>query len=212
MSRTRTASVARKTKETSVELTLSLDGGGEEIEVKTGVGFYDHVSPPSEARCEGRSEEVRWILTQHSSPNALPPSIASLRSARSVARSQMLHALAKHSGWSLSLSVDGDLEIDDHHTVEDTAIALGGAFKAALGEVRGIKRFGSAYAPLDEALARAVVDVSGRPYYSGELSLRREKVGELSCEMVGHVFHSFAQGAGITLHVDVIRGENDHHK
>ncbi|KAJ2509156.1 imidazoleglycerol-phosphate dehydratase [Coemansia sp. RSA 2049] len=124
----------------------------------------------------------------------------------------MYHALAKHGKWSLTLACAGDLHIDDHHTAEDTAIALGMAFKKALGEPRGIRRFGHAYCPLDEALARAVVDISGRPYACIDLGLRREKVGALSCEMIPHVLHSFATAAGITLHVDVLRGDNDHHR
>ena len=125
----------------------------------------------------------------------------------------MLHALAFHAGWGLELTCDGDLEVDDHHTVEDTGLALGQAVAGALGDRRGgIARFGHAYAPLDEALARAVVDVSGRPFFAGDLDLRRHRVGELSCEMVPHFFHSFAQAAGLTLHVDVIRGANDHHR
>lgn len=124
----------------------------------------------------------------------------------------MLHALAFHAGWALDLACEGDTEVDDHHTVEDTGIALGGAVLTALDRRAGIVRFGHAYAPLDEALARAVVDVSGRPHFAGELSLRRERVGALSCEMVPHFFRSFAQEAGITLHVDVIRGANDHHR
>ena len=125
----------------------------------------------------------------------------------------MLHSLAFHAGWALDLSCDGDLEVDDHHTVEDVGLALGQAVARAVGEGRGgIVRFGHCYAPLDEALARAVVDVSGRPSFAGELCLQRERVGALSCEMVPHFFQSFAQAAGITLHVDVIRGANDHHR
>ena len=124
----------------------------------------------------------------------------------------MLHALAFHGGWGLDLACDGDLEIDDHHTVEDTGLALGQAVAHALGDRQGITRFGHCYAPLDEALARAVVDVSNRPFFAGELNLQRERVGALSCEMVPHFFHSFAQAAGLTLHVDVIRGTNDHHR
>ena len=125
----------------------------------------------------------------------------------------MLHALGFHAGWALELSCDGDLDVDDHHTVEDVGLALGEAVARAVGERReGIVRFGHCYAPLDEALARAVVDVSGRPFFAGELDLQRERVGALSCEMVPHFFHSFAQAAGLTLHVDVIRGANDHHR
>ena len=124
----------------------------------------------------------------------------------------MLHALAKHSGWSIVLNCKGDLEIDDHHTAEDCAIALGMAFKQALGEIKGVRRFGYAYAPLDEALSRAVVDLSNRPFAVIELGLRREKIGELSTEMIPHVMHSFAMAAGMTLHVECLRGENDHHR
>ncbi|KAJ3074443.1 imidazoleglycerol-phosphate dehydratase [Podochytrium sp. JEL0797] len=124
----------------------------------------------------------------------------------------MLHALAKHAHWSLVLKCTGDLYVDDHHTAEDVAIALGQAFKIALGEPRGIKRFGSAYAPLDEALSRCVVDISGRPHASIDLGLKREKIGDLSCEMIPHVFESFATAAGVTMHVDVLKGFNDHHR
>ncbi|KAI8874357.1 IGPD-domain-containing protein [Ramicandelaber brevisporus] len=124
----------------------------------------------------------------------------------------MYHALAKHARWSLSMTCKGDLHIDDHHTAEDTAIALGTAFAQALGQVRGIKRYGYAYAPLDEALSRAVVDISGRPYACIDLGLKREMIGTLSCEMIPHVLTSFATAAGITLHVDVLKGNNDHHR
>lgn len=134
----------------------------------------------------------------------------------------MFHALAKHSGWSLRLHCQGDLHIDDHHTAEDCALALGTAFKNALGVIKGVKRFGSGFAPLDEvravtfmliqALSRAVVDLSNRPYAVVDLGLKREKIGTLSCEMIPHVLQSFAQNAGITLHVDCLRGENDHHR
>lgn len=124
----------------------------------------------------------------------------------------MLHALAKHGGMSLTLACDGDLWIDDHHTAEDCALALGAAFKKALGPVKGIKRYGTGHAPLDEALSRAVLDISSRPYCVAELGLKREKIGDLSCEMIPHVFHSFAMEAGVTLHVDCLRGDNDHHR
>lgn len=124
----------------------------------------------------------------------------------------MLHALAKHSGWSLIVECIGDVHIDDHHSAEDTGIALGMAFKEALGHVKGVKRFGSGFAPLDEALSRAVVDLSNRPYAVIDLGLKREKIGSLSCEMIPHVMESFAQGAGITMHVDCLRGFNDHHR
>lgn len=102
--------------------------------------------------------------------------------------------------------------VDDHHTAEDCGLALGSAFKEALGPIKGVKRFGTGFAPLDEALSRAVVDLSNRPYAVVELGLVREKIGDLSCEMIPHVIESFAQNAGITLHVDCLRGKNDHHR
>eukprot|EP00160_Parvularia_atlantis_P016049 Unigene4893_Nuclearia_a/m.14964 Unigene4893_Nuclearia_a/g.14964 ORF Unigene4893_Nuclearia_a/g.14964 Unigene4893_Nuclearia_a/m.14964 type:complete len:200 (+) Unigene4893_Nuclearia_a:15-614(+) len=124
----------------------------------------------------------------------------------------MLQQLAKHSRMDLALKCKGDLHIDDHHTSEDCAIILGQTFDKALGERKGITRFGHAYAPLDEALSRAVVDISGRGHASIALGLRREKIGELSTEMIPHVLSSFATSAMLTLHVDVLKGENDHHR
>jgi imidazoleglycerol-phosphate dehydratase len=124
----------------------------------------------------------------------------------------MLVALAKHARFDLSLTCEGDLHIDDHHSAEDSALALGQALDKALGERRGIARFGFAYAPLDEALARAVVDLSGRPAAVVELGLEREALGGLSCEMVPHIFASLATAGRMALHVDVLRGANDHHR
>jgi imidazoleglycerol-phosphate dehydratase len=124
----------------------------------------------------------------------------------------MLTSLAKHARFDLRLSCQGDLEIDDHHTVEDCALALGQALDQALGERRGIARFGSAYAPLDEALARAVVDLSGRPCAVVELGLVREMLGEVACENIAHFFISLATAGRLALHLDVLRGANDHHR
>jgi imidazoleglycerol-phosphate dehydratase len=124
----------------------------------------------------------------------------------------MLTALARHARFDLTLSCNGDLEIDDHHTVEDCALALGQALDRALGERRGIARFGWAYAPLDEALARAVVDLSGRPCAVIELGLAREMLGDVACENLAHFLASLATSARMALHVDVLRGSNDHHR
>jgi imidazoleglycerol-phosphate dehydratase len=124
----------------------------------------------------------------------------------------MLGALARHARFDLKLSCKGDLEIDDHHTVEDCALALGQALDQALGQRRGIARFGSAFAPLDEALARAVVDLSGRPCAVVELGLEREALGQLACENVPHFFTSLATTGRMALHLDVLRGGNDHHR
>lgn len=123
----------------------------------------------------------------------------------------MLTALAFHSGIALDLQCEGDLHVDDHHTAEDCALALGSALDQALGDRSGIRRFGSAYAPLDEALARAVVDFSGRPFARVDLGLTRERLGDVACENLGHVLSSLATAARMTLHVDVLTGENDHH-
>jgi imidazoleglycerol phosphate dehydratase HisB len=124
----------------------------------------------------------------------------------------MLTSLARHARLDLTLKCEGDLEIDDHHTVEDCALALGQALDRALGERRGIARFGWAYAPLDEALARAVVDLSGRPCAVIELGLAREMLGDVACENLAHFLASLATSARMALHVDVLRGSNDHHR
>lgn len=124
----------------------------------------------------------------------------------------MLISLTRHARFDLHLRCNGDLEIDDHHTAEDCALALGQALDQALGDRRGIARFAHAYAPLDEALARVVIDLSGRPSATVELGLRREKIGDLACENIGHVFISLAMASRTSLHVDVIRGDNDHHR
>lgn len=124
----------------------------------------------------------------------------------------LLSALARHGRFDLTLRCEGDLHIDDHHTVEDCGIALGQAIDQALGERRGIARFGHGYAPLDEALARAVVDLSGRPHSVVNLGLGRAMLGTLACENVPHLIQSIALNARAAVHVDVLRGENDHHR
>lgn len=124
----------------------------------------------------------------------------------------MLHALVKHGRFDVDLSCEGDLHVDDHHTVEDVALALGTAFDEALGDRRGVVRFAHAYAPLDEALARAVVDLSGRPAPVIDLGLRGEQIGTVACENLVHFFQSLATNGRLALHVDVLRGVNDHHR
>ena len=161
----RTASVTRTTRETSIRMTLDLDGSGKSA-IKTGIGFLDH----------------------------------------------LLDALSRHARFDLMLTCEGDLQVDDHHTAEDCGLALGEALDRALGERRGVNRFGWALAPLDEALARAVVDLSGRPFADVTLDLQRETIGELACENIPHVLRSLATAARITLHVDVLKGVNDHHR
>jgi imidazoleglycerol-phosphate dehydratase len=161
----REARVTRTTRETSIELSLRLDGSGE-FDVATGIGFYDH----------------------------------------------LLCTLARHARFDLVLRCQGDLEVDDHHTVEDCALALGDALRQALGDRSDIARFGAAYAPLDEALARAVVDLCGRPSPHVDLQLRREAIGQMATENMGHALSSLAAAAQATLHVDVLKGTNDHHR
>ena len=124
----------------------------------------------------------------------------------------MLTALAFHAGFDLQLKCDGDLYVDDHHTAEDCALALGTAIENALGKRSGIKRFGYAYAPLDESLARTVIDLSGRPWPEIQLNLEREMIGAWACENITHFFQSFAMTLKCSLHVDVLRGHNDHHR
>ena len=186
----RYAEVRRITKETKVQVILNLDGG--KIEVKDSI-FGD--------KAEQDKHALQTTGNQTISVNS---GIGFL--------DHMLHALAKHAGWSMIVECIGDTYIDDHHSTEDIGIALGEAFKKALGAVRGIKRFGTGFAPLDEALSRAVVDISNRPYAVIDIGLKREKIGALSCEMIPHFLESFATSAHITLHVDCLRGFNDHHR
>lgn len=124
----------------------------------------------------------------------------------------MLDTLARHSRIDLTLTASGDAHIDDHHTTEDCAIVLGRALDEALGERTGVGRFGTAYAPLDESLCRAVIDLSGRPWPEIHLALSRPMIGDVASENVVHFLRSFAIEARMAMHVDLLRGDNDHHK
>ncbi|CAJ2507728.1 Uu.00g089140.m01.CDS01 [Anthostomella pinea] len=186
----RWAAFARDTNETKIQLALNLDGGA--------------FPPETDAKLKSAAEEGHASQASKSQTISVNTGIGFL--------DHMLHALAKHAGWSLALACQGDLHIDDHHTAEDVCIALGSAFARSLGSATGLARFGSAYAPLDEALSRAVVDLSNRPFSIVDLGLKREKIGDLSCEMIPHCLQSFAQAARVTIHVDCLRGDNDHHR
>lgn len=124
----------------------------------------------------------------------------------------MIDSLARHAGFDLTLTARGDVVIDDHHTAEDCAIVLGRALADALGDRAGVRRFGSAYVPLDESLARAVVDLSGRPWPEIHIPFSRDTIGDLATENIVHFLRSLAIEARMALHVDLIRGDNDHHK
>ena len=160
----RTATIARKTKETSIDVTVNLDGTGA-YRVSTGIGFLDH----------------------------------------------MIEQLSRHSLIDIELAVVGDLHIDQHHTTEDSGIALGEALSKALGDRGGIARFGSAYSPMDETLTRVAIDISGRPYLVWKVEISQPRMGEMDSELFEHWFHSFAGAAGLTLHVETLYGRNNHH-
>jgi imidazoleglycerol-phosphate dehydratase len=159
----RRVSVRRETRETTISISLDIDGTGVAT-IATGVGFYDH----------------------------------------------LLGSLAHHGLFDLEVRVAGDLAVDEHHTVEDVALVLGAAFGEALGDRSGIRRFGDARVPMDEAVASAVVDIGGRPYSVIELPFRGDRVGELPLQLVEHAIEAFARTAGATLHLDGT-GRNDHH-
>jgi len=164
---TRTASLTRTTKETSVSVSLDLDGAGSS-RIETPIGFLSH----------------------------------------------MLDVIARHGRVELDVVAKGDTEIDYHHTVEDTGLVLGEAFAKALGDKNGIRRFGYAYVPLDEALARVVVDFAGRPYLVFEVPIDREMLlihKDFPFALVEEFFKSFANKCACNIHVDLIRGRNGHH-
>lgn len=123
----------------------------------------------------------------------------------------MVEQFSRHSLIDVTLKVKGDLHVDQHHTTEDSALALGQALSQALGEKQGIGRYGTAYSPMDETLARVALDISGRPYFVWKAGFTQEKLGEWDTELIEHWFHSVAQTAGITLHCELIYGQNNHH-
>jgi len=123
----------------------------------------------------------------------------------------MLEQLSRHALIDLEATVKGDLHVDQHHTTEDSAIAIGEAISKALGDRKGITRFGSAYAPMDETLTRVALDISGRPFLVWKAQFTTPRLGEMDTELFQHWFHAFAGSAGITLHVETLHGENNHH-
>ncbi|MXP26664.1 imidazoleglycerol-phosphate dehydratase HisB [Altererythrobacter indicus] len=123
----------------------------------------------------------------------------------------MIEQFSRHSLIDVTLKVNGDLHVDQHHTTEDSALALGQAITQALGDKAGIGRYGTAYSPMDETLARVALDISGRPYLVWNAKFTQEKLGELDTELIDHWFHSISQTAGITLHIERLYGQNNHH-
>lgn len=160
----RTATRARQTKETKIEVAVNLDGTGD-YEVSTGIGFLDH----------------------------------------------MLEQLSRHSLIDLKVAAEGDLHIDFHHTTEDTGIVIGEAVREALGDFKGLTRYGSATIPMDETCTRVSLDVSQRPYLIWKVALTKPKLGDMDTELFKEWFQAFAQAAGITLHIENLYGENNHH-
>ncbi|MDE5577843.1 MAG: imidazoleglycerol-phosphate dehydratase HisB [Oscillospiraceae bacterium] len=159
----RTAEINRKTKETDITVKLDLDGGN--VDISTGIGFFDH----------------------------------------------MLTAFAVHGGIGLTVKAVGDLQVDGHHTVEDVGIVLGKAFKEAIGDMKGIARYGTAFIPMDEALGFASIDISGRPFLVFNAEFSDDRIGEFDTCLAEEFFRAFAFNAGVTLHLKCEYGKNDHH-
>lgn len=154
----------RKTKETDIELTINLDGQGNN-HIATGIGFFDH----------------------------------------------MLNGFARHGLFDLDLKVQGDLDVDCHHTIEDTGIVLGQAITQALGDKAGIKRYGSFMLPMDETLALCAIDLSGRPYFNYDVAFTAEHIGTMDTEMVREFFYAVSYSAAMNLHLKLLDGCNNHH-
>ena len=124
----------------------------------------------------------------------------------------MLSGFARHGFFDLTVSVQGDLEVDDHHTIEDTGIALGTAIREALGDKKGIRRYGSSLLPMDETLAMCAIDLSGRPYFAFDADFVTERCGDMGTQMVREFFYAVSYSAGMNLHMKILDGINDHHK
>jgi imidazoleglycerol-phosphate dehydratase len=123
----------------------------------------------------------------------------------------MIEQFSRHSLIDLTCRIKGDLHVDQHHTTEDSAIAIGQAIAEALGDKGGIGRYGTAYSPMDEALCRVALDISGRPWLVWNAKFTQERLGEMDTELIEHWFHSIAQAVGITLHIELLYGANNHH-
>ncbi len=123
----------------------------------------------------------------------------------------MIEQFSRHSLIDVTLKVTGDLHVDQHHTTEDSALALGQAIAEALGDMGGIGRYGSAYSPMDETLSRVALDISGRPFFVWKAGFTQERLGEMDTELFEHWFHSMSQAIGITLHIELLYGQNNHH-
>ena len=160
----RCASVERTTKETSVRVSLDLDGSGK-AEVETGIGFFDH----------------------------------------------MLCSMIRHSFMDGTINAKGDLEVDCHHTIEDTGLTIGKALKEAIGDKEGIRRFGNAIVPMDDALVLCAIDLSGRPYLDFEVPFTTERIGAFDTEMAKEFFLALSNEAGMNLHIRLLAGTNNHH-
>jgi imidazoleglycerol-phosphate dehydratase len=161
----REARISRKTLETSIDVSLDLDGSGR-VKLATGVPFLDH----------------------------------------------MLDQVARHGMLDLEVAASGDLHVDAHHTVEDVGISVGQAITKALADKKGVRRYGHAYVPLDEALSRVVIDLSGRPGLDFHVDFTRPRIGEFDVDLVYEFFQGFVNHAQVTLHVDNLRGRNAHHQ
>ncbi len=123
----------------------------------------------------------------------------------------MLEGFARHGLFDLTVKAKGDLKVDDHHTIEDTGIVLGNVINSAIGDKRGIRRYGSFILPMDEALLLCAVDLSGRAYYSSDLSFKTEKIGDMSTQMIREFFYAISSSSMMNLHIKQLSGENDHH-